>query len=140
MHSMSCDVITLADRNAHTDTCMDTPAHTWTQSQTRSHTHTHTHTQKLSATHPDIVRRNKRQQTITITRSSLAHQHKYKHTYTHSSGCVTCPLHHHQTSSPTSVQHCLSFTLTTLTHCCHLCHLMYQRVAWTRQVCHRITA
>ena len=83
MYSTSCDVIMLADKNAHTDTCINISEDTWTQTQTR----TLTLTQKHSVTHLDIMRRPKKQRTITITRSSLAHQPKYKHTYTQQRVC-----------------------------------------------------
>ena len=62
----------------HTLTHAWTHTHTWTQTETRTHTHMH----KDSATHPDIVSRKKRQQTITIT-SKNKHTSINTGTHTH---------------------------------------------------------
>ena len=62
----------------HTLTHAWTHTHTWTQTERRTHTHMH----KDSATHPDIVSRKKRQQTITIT-SKNKHTSINTGTHTH---------------------------------------------------------
>ena len=128
--------------SSHSQTGMHTLTHAWTHKHTHvdtdRKTNSHTHAQRLG--HTSRHSEQKKETTDNHNhKQEQAHQHKHRHTYahTHSSGCVTCLLHHQQTTSPTSVLHGLSLTVTTFTHCCHL---VYQRIAWTRQGCLRTTA